>query len=136
MKKSPSLEEELQEVITKHTEQQCSDSALEGFPFQVIIAADENENVKMTVRWPDDAPPAVSTRIISSILHHVTSGHWKPPMINAVRTHGMESQSPDVAGQILLQWGSQTQEVVKDEICVSPRHVFLRQGANNGIANG
>jgi len=101
------------------------DDALRGYPFQVLFATDEKDNVKVTVRWPDDAPSAKCVRTISSMLQHISSGHWKPPMIASVKQHGMNTQQTDVAEQIILQWGNTTQNTVSDILCVPPRRVFM-----------
>jgi hypothetical protein len=130
MKNSPSLEQELQEVITKHTERESAakvDDALHGFPFQVLFAADEKDNVRVTVRWPDDAPKAQSVRTIASMLHHVSMGHWKPQMVASVKRHGVNDQQTDVANEVLHEWGNATQTAVSDAVCVSPRNVFARK---------
>jgi hypothetical protein len=126
MKNLKLLGQELQEVITKHTEQE-SDDALDGFPFQVLFAADEKDNVRVTVRWPEEVPKAQSVRIISSILHHVSTGNWKPQMIASVKRQGLNDQQTDVASEILHEWGSATQVIVSDTVCVSPRNVFARK---------
>jgi len=104
------------------------DPALAGHPFQVIFATDDKDNVRVTVRWPDDAPPAQAVRTIASMLHHIAAGHWKPPMIASVKKQGTECKQADVAGEILREWGQATQVQVADRICVPPRQVFARQG--------
>jgi len=130
MMNSKSLANELQEVITKHTEQESAankDVALEGFPFQVIFAVDYKNNVKVTVRWPPDAPPAQAVRTIASILHHSSSGHWKSPMIEATKKFGVENQQVEVSGQVLQQWAGANHKEVGSRLCVSPRQVFHAQ---------
>ena len=129
MKNSNSPDQELQEAITKHIEQVLEakeDNALEGYPFQVLFAADAKDDVKVTVRWPKDASPAQSVRTVATMLHHISVGHWKPPMIAAVKKQGIDSGQPEVAGEVIREWGQATQVQVSDNICVSPRQVFAR----------
>jgi len=135
MKNSKSLGQELQEVITKHTGQEPTvkeDPALKGYPFQVIFGADAKDNVKVTVRWPEDAPPAQSVRTVATMLHHISAGHWKPPMISAVKKQGADQKQAEIAGQILQEWGGATHTTVADHTCVPPRAVFRQRGQGNG----
>lgn len=135
MKNSKSPEQELQEAITKliaQVSEANEDEALKDFPFQLLLAADTKDNVKVTVRWPDDALPAQAVHTISSMLHHVASGHWKPPMIKAVEKHGMENDQVETASQILQtlyqHWGQQPD--MDNAVCVPPRRVFARGEQN------
>ena len=107
------------------------DPALEGFPFQVIIAADAQDNVKATVRWPHDTPSANIVKTLAAMLHHISEGHWKPPMMAAVTECGNNQSQADVAVQIIQQWNNQSASVKADELCVKPSQVF-RRGMNNG----
>jgi len=131
MKNSKSLAQELQEVITRHTEQELAakaDKALDGYPYQVIFAVDHKDNVKVTVRWPEDAPPAQTVRAIAHTLHHVSAGHWKAPMISATKHFGIEHNQGEVAGQILQQWAQAATKESSGRPCVSPRQVFAVRG--------
>lgn len=92
----------------------------------MLFATDKDDNVRVTVRWPNDALPAKSVHTIASMLNHISSGHWKPPMIVSVKKQGVENQQTDIAGQILLEWGNITRIMVEDTTCISPRQVFAR----------
>jgi len=107
------------------------DAATDGFPFQVLFAADDKDNVRVTVRWPKGAPPAQSVRTVASMLHHISAGHWKPPMISSVKKQGEDSGQKDIAGEILREWGQATQVQVADNLCVGPRQVFMRNPQQN-----
>jgi len=132
MKNSKSPDQELQDAITKHIAQVSEaneDEALKDFPFQLLLAADTEDNVKVTVRWPDDALPAQIIHTISSMLHHTASGHWKQPMWQAVEKHGIENDNQmNTVNKILetlyQQWGSL--EDMDNAVCVPPRRVFAR----------
>jgi hypothetical protein len=136
MKNSNSRDQELHEAITKHTEQVLADradSALDGFAYQLIFAVNEQNNVKITVRWPRDGSPAESVRAISSMLHHSSEGDWKMPMIAAVKRHGDENEEMEVANQIIHEWGQASQESAGEALCVPPSKVFARPtGAGPG----
>ena len=122
----------MKEVITKHTEQALAaddNASLANFPFQLIVAADEEDNVKIVVRWPEEARPSTKVRTLAHMLHHVSEGHWKEPMINAVKKNGADTKEPEISGQILQQWGQAHQEVIGSTVCMPPRRVFLtKQG--------
>ncbi len=136
MKNSKSPDQELQEAITKHIEQVLvasqirSDEALDNFPFQVLFAADEQENVKITVRWPEDQRPSKAVSILSAMLCNITDGSWKPPIFSAVQKQGQETQQVDTANGILQAWSNIVKEFAENTVCVSPRQVFARN--NNG----
>ena len=100
---------------------------LEGYPFQVLFAADAKDNVKITVRWPNDVPNVQSVRTVALMLHHISSGHWMPPMVASVRKHGVDSKQIDVSTEILREWSQATQIQVSDQVCVGPRQVFGRK---------
>jgi len=120
------LAQELQEVITKHIGQELADNTDE-FPYQINFTANAQDKVKIVVRWPDDAPPAHNSRIISSMLHHISDGHWKPPMVESVYRYGMEKDQSEVASQIIQEWGQASQTTLHEALCVSPRQVFSTQ---------
>ena len=103
------------------------DLALKGYPFQVLFAADENDNVKITVRWSADAPPAKSVSIIASMLHHISAGHWKVPMVTAVKNNNADNQQVEVSDNILRQWTQAIQKVSPKATCVGPRQVFAKR---------
>ena len=136
MKKSDSLAQELQEVITRHIEQALADNktddTFDGYPYQVIFAANDKDDVKVCVRWPVDGPPALSVRTLGAMLHHISEAHWKPPMISAVNKTGLEQKQPEIAGQILQQWGQATHETTGETLCVPPRQVFIRKPQGPG----
>jgi len=125
----------LQEVITKHTEQASAakeDDAIQNYPFQVIFAADAKDNVKVTVRWPQDAVPFQTVRTIATMLHHISAGHWKPPMIESVKKYGTDAQQIDVSMEILREWGQARQAILSEATCVVPRSVFRPQPPPQG----
>ncbi len=127
MKKSKSLERELDEVITKHIAQELEaekDDALTGYPFQVLFATDHENNVKVTVRWPSDAPPANTVRTIALMLNHISTGNWKQAMASAVKKHGLETKQTEVTNEILCEWNDSMQVTISDNICVPPTLVF------------
>jgi len=129
MKNSNSPDHELQEAITRHIEQVSAakeDAALEGYPFQVLFAANADDDVKITVRWPTDASPAQSVYTVATMLHHISAGHWRPPMVSAVKKQGIDSGQPEISGEVIREWGQATQIQMSDNICVSPRQVFAR----------
>ena len=136
MHNSKSPDNELQEAITKHIEQVSAakeDKALKDSPFQVLFATDAQNNVKVTVRWPYDAPYAQSVHIIASMLHHISAGHWKPPMIASVNKEGINCGQLEVAQEILHEWGRVTQIQTSDVVCVPPRQVFMHNNSEQGI---
>jgi hypothetical protein len=129
MTNSNSPDQELLAAITKHTEQALADkedAALKGFPYQVLFAADDKDNVKITIRWPQDSPKPRSVKTISTMLQHIGSGNWAIPTASSLKKAGEECGQEDVARQILNQWGSTLQPVATEQSCVLPRNVFTR----------
>lgn len=120
----------MQEVITKHIEQELVDEALDGYPYQFICAINEKDEVKITVRWPEDTLPAKTIRTISSMLYRLSAGDWTHPIINSVQKQGVKNKQIDVSSAIIQEWSLETQAAMdnnnSDTMCVSPRQVFAQ----------
>lgn len=104
---------------------------MRDFPYQVIFAADEQDNVKIIVRWPDTAAKKDESHPISRMLNNISSGNWKSPTVDAVHAYGSENNQQATAVRILQEWGRLAKTEpnypqFNDDLCMQPRNVFSR----------
>ena len=132
MTKSNSQDQELQEAITQLIEQASANTKypfLKDFSFHVILAADENDRVKVSVDWPKSASVEKSAEVMSSILFHISEGHWTLPIVQAIKNRGEEDDCQPTSMAILNAWKdkTQTKDSLDESQFVLPSRVFRKE---------
>ena len=99
MKNLSCLSQELNDVITKHIEQeQCSNQ------YSVLFTMDENGNTNVTVDWPNTTPPEKIVSRMSVLLDSISSGKLRQHMVLALSQHGEAIQDHNTVRDIVAMW--------------------------------
>jgi len=84
-------------------------------------------DLNVGIAWPKGVQPSQIAQVMSTMLHQISSGAWKSPMVGAVQNCGLDNNQMDISQAILELWSGMVTEERGGSLCVDPTQVFKGQ---------
>ena len=95
--------------------------------FYITFKSDMSGDLNVGIAWPKGVQPSQIAQVMSTMLHQISSGAWKSPMVGAVQNCGLDNNQMDISQAILELWSGMVTEERGGSLCVDPTQVFKGQ---------